>query len=148
MRKIVIFTIIVTLISATAGCTAHNEPNKKADKSSSANVVIHTTQAEKLPEKQKPKQLRKAHLRNKQHSRLSLILILKRCQKSRLFLKSQQQILSQSKIPKGKKKRPKAKYMSLKLQQILLRKSQQQLNKLKDLIYRIGFLMHRIMLKV
>ena len=51
MRKIVIFTIIVTLISATAGCTAHNEPNKKADKSSSANVVIHTTQAEKLPEK-------------------------------------------------------------------------------------------------
>lgn len=51
MRKTVIFTMILTLIFAMAGCTAHSEADKKAAESSSANVVIHTTQAEKLSEK-------------------------------------------------------------------------------------------------
>jgi len=51
MRKIVIFTMIVTLIFATAGCTPHREPDKKADESSSTNAVIYTTQVEKLSEK-------------------------------------------------------------------------------------------------
>ena len=51
MRKIVIFTMIVTLIFATAGCTAHSEPDKKAAESLSSNVVIDTTQSEKLSEK-------------------------------------------------------------------------------------------------
>lgn len=51
MRKIVIFTMIVTLIIATAGCTPHREPDKKADESSSTNAVIYTTQVEKLSEK-------------------------------------------------------------------------------------------------
>lgn len=89
MRKIAIFTMILTFIFATAGCTAHNEPDKKAAESASANVVIHTTQAEKLSEKKKAKQLRKAHLRKKQHRRLPLKLVQKRCQKSRFFLKLQ-----------------------------------------------------------
>ena len=51
MRKIVIITMILTLIFATAGCTAHSEPDEKAAESSSANAIIDTTQAEKLSEK-------------------------------------------------------------------------------------------------
>lgn len=51
MRKIVIFTMILTLIFSMVGCTAHSEPDKKAVESSSTNVVIDTTQAEKLSEK-------------------------------------------------------------------------------------------------
>lgn len=51
MRKIVIFTMILTLIFTMVGCTDHSEPDKKADESLSANVVIHTTQAEELTEK-------------------------------------------------------------------------------------------------
>lgn len=51
MRKTVILTMILTLIFATAGCTDHSEPDKKAVESSSTNAVIDTTQAEELPEK-------------------------------------------------------------------------------------------------
>ncbi|MGN0527281.1 MAG: hypothetical protein ACI4IF_07580 [Acutalibacteraceae bacterium] len=51
MRKIVIFTIIVTIIFAMIGGTAHSEPDKKAAESLSSNVVIDTMQSEKLSEK-------------------------------------------------------------------------------------------------
>ena len=51
MRKIVVFTMILTVIFAMAGCTANREPDKKATESSSANAVIDTTQAEDLSEK-------------------------------------------------------------------------------------------------
>lgn len=51
MRKIVIFTMILTVIFAMVGCTAHSEPDKKATESSSANAVIDTRQAEELTEK-------------------------------------------------------------------------------------------------
>lgn len=51
MRKIVIFTMILTVIFAMAGCTAHSEPDKKASESSSTNAVIDTTQSEELTEK-------------------------------------------------------------------------------------------------
>ena len=51
MRKIVIFTMILTVIFAMTGCTAHNEPDKKAVESSSANAIADTTQAEELSEK-------------------------------------------------------------------------------------------------
>ena len=51
MRKIVIFTMILTVIFAMAGCTAHSEPDKKAAESSSSNAVIDITQAEDLSEK-------------------------------------------------------------------------------------------------
>lgn len=51
MRKIVIFTMILTVIFAMAGCTAHSEPDKKATESSSANAVIDTRRAEELTEK-------------------------------------------------------------------------------------------------
>lgn len=51
MRKTVIFTMILTLIFSTVGCTAHNEPDKKAVESSSANAVIYTRRAEELTEK-------------------------------------------------------------------------------------------------
>lgn len=51
MRKIVIITMILTFIFGMAGCTAHNEPDKKTAESSSANAVIDTTQAEELTEK-------------------------------------------------------------------------------------------------
>ena len=51
MRKTVIFTMILTHIFATAGCTAHSEPDEKAAESSSANAIIDTTQAVKSSEK-------------------------------------------------------------------------------------------------
>ena len=51
MRKIVILTMILMLVFAIVCCTAHSEPDIKADESSSTNAVIDTTQAEKLPEK-------------------------------------------------------------------------------------------------
>ena len=51
MRRIVIFAMILTLIFATAGCTAHSEPDKKAAESLSRDFVIDTTQTEKLSEK-------------------------------------------------------------------------------------------------
>ena len=51
MRKIVIFTMILTLIFGTVGCTAHSKPDKKAIENSSTNAVIDTTQVEKLSEK-------------------------------------------------------------------------------------------------
>lgn len=51
MRKTVIFTMILTLIFGTVGCTVHSEPDKKATESSSANAVIDITQAKELSEK-------------------------------------------------------------------------------------------------
>ena len=51
MRKTVIFTMILTVIFAMVGCTAHNEPDKKAAENSSSNSVIDTRQAEELTEK-------------------------------------------------------------------------------------------------
>lgn len=51
MRKVVIFTMILMLVFAIAGCNDHSEPDEKAAESSSSNAVIDTTQAEKLPEK-------------------------------------------------------------------------------------------------
>ena len=51
MRKTVIFTMILTLIFSTVGCTVHSEPDKKATESSSANAVIDITQAKELSEK-------------------------------------------------------------------------------------------------
>lgn len=43
--------MILTVIFAMAGCTAHSEPDKKATESSSANAVIDTRRAEELTEK-------------------------------------------------------------------------------------------------
>ena len=51
MRKIVRFTMILTLIFGTVGCTAHSKPDKKATESSPVNAVIDTTQSEELTEK-------------------------------------------------------------------------------------------------
>lgn len=51
MRKTVIFTMILTLIFSTVGCTVHSEPDKKAVVSSSSNAVFDVTQAEDLSEK-------------------------------------------------------------------------------------------------
>ena len=51
MRKIVIFTMILTVIFAMVGCTAHSEPGKKAVESSSSNAVFDIAQAEELTEK-------------------------------------------------------------------------------------------------
>ena len=51
MRKTVIFTMILTVIFATAGCTVHNEPGKKAVESPSSNAVFDIAQAEELTEK-------------------------------------------------------------------------------------------------
>lgn len=51
MRKTVIFTMILTVIFAMAGCTVHNEPGKKAVESPSSNAVFDIAQAEELTEK-------------------------------------------------------------------------------------------------
>ena len=60
MRKIVIFTMILTVIFAIAGCTAHSEPDKKAAESSSSNAVIDITQEEKLSEKTETETIEKS----------------------------------------------------------------------------------------
>ena len=60
MRKIVVFTMILTLIFVSAGCTAHNEPDKKAVESSSTNAIIDTTQEEELTEKTETKTIEKS----------------------------------------------------------------------------------------
>lgn len=51
MRKIVLFTMIMTFIFTLVGCTAHNESDEKAAKNSSSNAVIDITQAEEMSEK-------------------------------------------------------------------------------------------------
>ena len=51
MRRIVIFAMILTLFFATAGCTAHSEPDKNAVVSSSSNAVFDIAQAEELTKK-------------------------------------------------------------------------------------------------
>ena len=51
MRKTVIFTMILTVIFAMAGCTVHSELGKKAVESSSSNAVFDIAQAEELSEK-------------------------------------------------------------------------------------------------
>ena len=51
MRKIVIFTMVLTVIFAMAGCNAHSEPDKKAVENSSSNAVFDIAQAEDLFEK-------------------------------------------------------------------------------------------------
>ena len=51
MRKTVIFTMILTVIFAMVGCTAHSEPAQKAVESSSSNDVCDIAQAEELTEK-------------------------------------------------------------------------------------------------
>ena len=43
--------MILTVIFAMVGCTAHSEPDKKAVESSSANAIVDITQAEDLFEK-------------------------------------------------------------------------------------------------
>ena len=43
--------MILTVIFAIAGCTAHSKPDKKAIENSSTNAVIDTTQSEELTEK-------------------------------------------------------------------------------------------------
>ena len=60
MRKIVIFTMILTLIFGTVGCTAHSKPDKKAVESSSTNAIIDTTQEEELTEKTETKTIEKS----------------------------------------------------------------------------------------
>ena len=60
MRKIVIFTMILTLIFGTVGCTVHSEPDKKAAESSSSNAVIDITQAEELTEKTETETIEKS----------------------------------------------------------------------------------------
>ena len=51
MRKTVLFTMILTLIFVSAGCTTHSEPDKKAAESSSSNAVFDIAQTEDLSEK-------------------------------------------------------------------------------------------------
>ena len=62
MRKIVIFTMILTLIFSMTGCAAHSEPDKKVTENSSSNAVIDTTQAEKLSEKTENEAVEKSTL--------------------------------------------------------------------------------------
>lgn len=62
MRKTVIFTMILTLIFGTVGCTVHSELDKKAVESSSTNAVIDTTQAEELTEKTENETVEKSTL--------------------------------------------------------------------------------------
>ena len=148
MRKIVIFTMILTLIFGTVGCTAHSKPDKKAIENSSTNAVIDTTQSEELTEKTESEAVEKSTFAEETTQSSATKIDTEKVPNEPIFLKQQQQVPSQSKILIRKQNRPKAKNLSLKSQQILFRKSKQQLNKLKNSIYPIGFLTLRIMLKV
>ena len=106
MRKTVIFTMILTLIFSTVGCTVHSEPDKKATESSSANAVIDITQAKELSEKTGNETVEKSTFAEE--------TIQKGYQKSRIFLKLQQQRTRQSKILLHKRNYLKTKYQSLK----------------------------------
>lgn len=147
MRKVVIFTMILTLIFATAGCTDHSEPDKKTDESSSTNAIIDTTQMENLSEKTENETVEKSTFAEETTEPTIVETGTEKVSKEPTF----SQTTTANNEPKQdtqRKKRPKAKTLSLKSQQILFWKSQQQLNKLKNLIYRIGFLTLRIVLKV
>lgn len=148
MRKIVIFTMILTLIFGTVGCTAHSKPDKKAIENSSTNAVIDITQAKELSEKTGNETVEKSTFAEETTQPPTTKIDTEKVSKEPIFLIPQQQIPSLIKILIRKKKYLTAKNLSLKSQQILFRKSQQQLNKLKNSISTIGFLTHRIMLKV
>ena len=60
MRKTVIFTMILTVIFAMAGCTVHSELGKKAVESSSSNAVFDIAQAEELTEKTETETIEKS----------------------------------------------------------------------------------------
>ena len=112
MRKIVIFAMILTFIFTLVGCTAHNEPDKKAVESSSTNAVIDTTQVEKLSEKAEGRTVEKSTFLEETTHSPAAETGTEMCQKSRFFLKQQQQIPSRSKIFTHKKKCLKAKHLS------------------------------------
>ena len=149
MRKIVIFTMILTLIFGTVGCTAHSKPDKKAIENLSTNAVIDTTQSEELTEKTEDETVEKSTFAEEKTQSPATKIDTEKVSKEPIFSQTTTANTEpKHKILIRKQNRPKAKNLSLKSQQILFRKSQQQLNKLKNLIYRIGFLTLRITLKV
>ena len=149
MRKIVVFTMILTVIFAIAGCTANREPDKKATESSSANAVIDITQAKELSEKTGNETVEKSTFAEETTQPTTTKTDTEKLSKEPIFSQTTTANTEpKHKILIRKQNRPKAKNLSLKSQQILFRKSQQQLNKLKNSISTIGFLTHRIMLKV
>ncbi len=75
MRKIVIITIILTLIFGMAGCTANREPDKKATESSPVNAVIDTTQAEELQAKRELNAFKREKTHSKEHEHMVSALL-------------------------------------------------------------------------
>ena len=149
MRTIIIFAMILTFIFAMVGCNANSEPDKKAVESSSANAIVDITQAEDLFEKTEDETVEKSTFAEEKTQSPATKIDTEKVSKEPIFSQTTTANTEpKHKILIRKQNRPKAKNLSLKSQQILFRKSQQQLNKLKNLIYRIGFLTLRIMLKV
>ena len=149
MRKIVIFTMILTLIFGTVGCTAHSKPDKKAIENSSTNAIVDITQAEDLFEKTEDETVEKSTFAKEKTQSPATKIDTEKVSKEPIFSQTTTANTEpKHKILIRKQNRPKAKNLSLKSQQILFRKSQQQLNKLKNSISTIGFLTLRIMLKV
>ena len=149
MRKIVIFAMILTFIFTLVGCTAHNEPDKKAVESSSTNAIIDTTQEEELTEKTETKTIEKSTFAEEITQPPDAETGTEKVSKEPIFSQTTTANTEpKHKILIRKQNRPKAKNLSLKSQQILFRKPRKQLNKLKNSIYRIGFLTLRITLKV
>lgn len=141
MRKIVIFTMILTVIFAMAGCTAHSEPGKNAVVSSSSNAVFDIAQAEELSEKTINETVEKSTFAKETTQTTAAETGTEKVSKEPIFSQTTTANTEpKHKILIRKQNRPKAKNLSLKSQQILFRKLSQQLNKVKNLIYRIGFL--------
>ena len=114
--------MILTVIFAMVGCTAHSEPDKKAVESSSSNAVFDIAQAEELTEKTITETVEKRAFTEEPTLTTTAETGTERVSKEPIFIKPQQQIPSRSKILIHKKKCPKAKNLSLKSQQILFRK--------------------------
>ena len=149
MRIIIIFAMILTFIFAMVGCNANSEPDKKAVESSSSNAVFDIAQAEDLSEKTEDETVEKSTFAKETTQTTTAETGTEKVSKEPIFSQTTTANTEpKHKILIRKQNRPKAKNLSLKSQQILFRKSQQQLNKLKNSISTIGFLTHRIMLKV
>ena len=149
MRIIIIFAMILTFIFAIVGCNANSEPDKKATESSSANAIVDITQAEDLFEKTEDETVEKSTFAEEKTQSPATKIDTEKVSEEPIFSQTTTANTEpKHKILIRKQNRPKTKYRLLKSQQILFRKSQQQLNKVKNLIYRIGFLMLRITLKV
>lgn len=153
MRKVVMFTIILTLIFTMAGCTAHSEPDKKADESLSANVVIHTTQVEELTEKTETETVEKSTFVEEITQPPDAETGAEKVSKEPIFSQTttantepKQDIHTQKEKPKSEASEPEITTNTV--SEVTTAIEQSEEFDISYSTYPIGFFMHKIMLKI